>query len=350
MPVIATPVGYNPAAPGSYSPVVTNLFEVPVPAKRRSVTIRQAACATVRVQLFSENGDPIDISQVLLDNFTVIAAFREVIRRSGQTYYATATIEDTGENGYVSFDVPKPVVNNPGIYILEVVVTDDSTYPRCETNGEVVTAITENSTSTVIVTNSHTYTFPAGSSPLVTVGSVLSLGQQLVAELCLLISNTLSFTVERGLFGRAENPYMGPPTLAEVRLHLRDFPETNLLLDDYEFDGAEVALASERCVMFFNESMPPISRKFDTWNFPYRYHWLEGVCYYLFTIAANWHRRNRLPYQAGGVSVDDTSKEKEYLQAAAMHERNWKEWAARQKVSLNMEEGFDTFNSDYSYR
>ena len=350
MPIVGTPVGSVPYEPGKVSPVVTNLFEVPVPTKKRSISIQQGNCTSLRIQLFNESGDPVDMSEMKADGFTAAASFRECLMRSGSDYTVVAAIEDTGSTGFVSFTVPNQVANNPGIYILEVALTDDTLYPRAVSTGEIVSTVVESDASTVITTNLHTYTYPAGSVVIVGPGSNLTIGQQLVANVCLAVSNTFTFSVERGLFGIPDNKYFGPPSLAEIRLHLRDYPECNLLLDDYEFDAAEITLAIERCVMYFNETLPPISRYFDTKNFPYRYHWLEGISYYLFTIAANWFRRNRLPYQAGGVSVDDTGKEKEYLQAAAMFEKNWKDWVRLKKYSLNIEEGFDNILSDYSYR
>lgn len=333
------------------TPETTKLFDTPIPPKRKAVAIQQGTNAYASLQLVDAKGDPLDLSSYYGNaSYTVQGNFRDSVPQQDNIQWEIGNIVSPGTDGQVTVNIPKWNQNNPGIYILEVAITDDTIYHRASVNGEIVQSITSDTSNLTITTTSASYLFPVGSSPIVGVGDILIAKQQFVRNVQLVLSNTFYLAIERGLFGTPDQEYVGPPSIAEVRLHLRDYPENNLLLDEYEFDEAEIAMAAERCIMYFNELMPPIQRKFSTRNFPFRYHWLEGITYYLFMIAANWHRRNRLPYQAGGVSVDDIGKEKDYMQAAMMYEKNWKEWAIRQKVSLNMEEGFAFISSDYSWR
>ena len=257
----------------------------------------------------------------------------------------------TPNPGIIQGVIPTQFANNPGVYVLEFVITDDTLYPRARSNGEVVlTSAPVGTTSYVITTTAGTYTFTTlPVAPVVGIGQSLIQGQQLVKNVVVVLSNTLYLYVERGIHGTADvGTGFGPPCLAEVRLHLRDAPESNLLLDEFEFDEAEIAMAVTRPVEYWNETPPPLISQYDTTTFPFRYYWLEGICWQLFLIAANWFRRNRLPYSAGGLTIDDTGKEKEYLAAAEMYGQRYREWCLQKKVQLNMMDGFATFPSDYS--
>jgi len=314
-------------------------------------------CSQVRVQLLDAQGDPVDLTAYAAGPFTVAGAVRETAQCEYDALYSVGEFDDDMTSGWVSIPLPTSTVNAPGIYLLEVVITDDTEYPRALTAGEVVIASAKLDELTYRISTEgpgvdvfHQYDFALGVLPVVGINQTLVARQQLVKNVCVVLHNQLYLLVERGIHGLTDNPRLGPPSLAEVRLHLRDFPEGNLLLDEYEFDAAEIALCAERVVLYFNELAPVITQQYDTRTFPFRYHWLEGITYHLYLIAAAWHRRNRLPYSAGGLTVDDTGKEKEYLQAAMLHERNFKDWAQKQKVRLNMEDGFGIFGSDYIYR
>mgnify|MGYP003344969451 FL=1 len=242
--------------------------------------------------LFRSDLTPADNS-----NYTVSGGFRETVTTNDVDLIVTGSITSPSTDGFVTIPVPEYISNNPGIYILEAVITDDTNIPRAENTGEVVSSITTNATNLVVTTTysnqTYTYTYPKEYTAAVGIGNTLEAKQQIVKNVCVVLRNTFYLAVERGIFGMPEREFLGPPSLAEVRLHIRDFPENNLLLDDYEFDEAEVYMAAERCVMYFNEISPPIQQRFTTKNFPFRYHWLEGIVYYLFITAADWHRRNK---------------------------------------------------------
>lgn len=134
----------------------------------------------------------------------------------------------------------------------------------------------------------------------------------------------------------------GPVLIPEVRLALLDvyqgtdgWPFSNLL-NDVEFSDAEITLAIRHTVDLWNETPPPVVY-YSTENFPYRYWWTRGTMAHLLQMAARRYMRNRLAYQAGGVSIDDQSKAAEYMQHAGQLLDEYKEWMLKEKVRINME-------------
>lgn len=102
----------------------------------------------------------------------------------------------------------------------------------------------------------------------------------------------------------------------EIRIFLRDTdPAANLLLDDYEFTPEEIRTAMNITVDKWNDTPPDIYRM-DYDRFPYRSILLLGVSSNLLAMAANSYRRNSLAINAGGTSVNDQDKAREYDQAS----------------------------------
>lgn len=160
-------------------------------------------------------------------------------------------------------------------------------------------------------------------------------------------SNVFALNIEKSLFGSLYD-LQGPPTLAEIRLQMRDSdPGENLLLDAVEFDDAEIAACIVKAVRYWNEIPPPIG-EWNSMNFEYRGHWIDAVIAGLYKIAAHWYRRNHLQYQAGGLAVDDLGRAAEY---DAIGERMWAEWqefVRRKKVEINLASGYGCIPSPYN--
>jgi len=141
----------------------------------------------------------------------------------------------------------------------------------------------------------------------------------------------------------------GPPTLAEIRLSLRDSsPVENLLLDEARFSDEEIVLCVRRPVQEWNETPPPI-QTYNTNNFPFRHHWLTATAGYLFRMAEEQFRANHLPYSAGGVSLNDQNKFDVYAKAAQSRLDEWRYWLRRQKATMNLEQGYGGIGSTYQY-
>ena len=306
MTVTATPVpapvtsSSSCADQSTLRPDVTTLYDIPIPAKRRAAVARQNQTATLEVILFDRVGNPIDLTACGLVNDTVTtplarARFREATNIFDDQFEKEGIVLDAA-NGKVSFSLTSTVMDAPGIYMVEVGVLNSS-------------------------------------------GS-------------LLYSDVFDLIVERGLFGVVADSAAegGMPTVQEIRTAVRDFPETNRLLDNYQWDLADIAQAITQSVVEWNVSQPPIPLTYDTTSFPrqWRYHWIEGIKCYLYQIAANWHAANKLPYEAAGIRVDDVGKIQEYLTLAAASQKTWTDWVRRTRAAINMSMCWGSVGSGYA--
>lgn len=157
----------------------------------------------------------------------------------------------------------------------------------------------------------------------------------------MLFSNSCITFVNRGLFGvpstSAAQRNLGPPTIQEIRLSMRDNAGAdNLLLDDIEFDSAEIAQAVLRPIQYWNEIPPPIRPVQTTKTFPFREMWMLGIQAYLLEIASHNYRRNQLSYAAGGVSVDDKNKDQPYSAVSARLLQRFQEMCRAKKIEINI--------------
>ena len=128
----------------------------------------------------------------------------------------------------------------------------------------------------------------------------------------------------------------------DVRIWLRDNdPEANFLIDDFEFTPEEIRTAMTLAVDYWNDQ-PPYIRHYDYDKFPFRSQLLAGTAANLMFIAANRFRRNSLPYQAGGLSIQDQEKHQQYDAAGQRLLDGYKSWVASNKWAMNAESGFAT--------
>jgi hypothetical protein len=141
----------------------------------------------------------------------------------------------------------------------------------------------------------------------------------------------------------------GPPTVDDIRSAVRDYPQANRLLGDYMFSAAEIAQAVVRAVRYFNTAPPDVCwlRTID-WPRAWWMNLIEGVVAELYAVAASYFRANHLPYSAGGVSVDDMAKEKDYLTADQVYRQRWRDWVKLRKSNINVETGFGSMMSPYA--
>ena len=136
-------------------------------------------------------------------------------------------------------------------------------------------------------------------------------------------------------------------SIAEIRMTLRDTdPEGNFLLEELDFTRSEIALCIRRCIDYWNEALPPVTT-YKATNFPWRYHLSKGVAALLHQMAANHKMRNDLPYAAGGVTVQDTIKFKQYLDFYKEYWTEWIDWVRDRKLQINISGGFQILGSGY---
>lgn len=272
----------------SKTPPVTTLFGTPIPERMLALRVTDGTSATLNWTMRTPQGTPVDISDLVSQGCGIVFKANEVTGDGG-VFTIAGTVSDATHGGVRAVLAPT-VFGSPGIY-----------------RGEF---------------------------------SVVNSGGVSV------FNNTLLVVVDASLF--ANNPNIGPLTLPEIRLHLRDSSSVEgLLTDNIHFDDAEIAACIRRPVDYFNEIVPPISQRFSTKYFPYRFHWLEGTVSCLFSLAAEFYRKNNLDYQAGGASIADLKKAQEYDAAAQSRWATFKTWAQSTKVSLNMNEGWGEVASGY---
>lgn len=324
MAVIATPTSHplvqccdNSTSPQDVLPVSCvgqNVVAAPVSAQNgqpvltrmRAVSLMQGQCGVVEWQMIDRDGVPVNLAPCNLSDpespLKVVLRLKEQISLGNNrpVREVAATVSDAA-TGKVSAQLSAGMVDVPGVYYGEMALVN---MPEQEANRP-----------------------------------------------CVIFSNTFYVIINRGTFElRQNNRRGGPPSIAEIRLHLRDSsPAESYLLEHLMFDDAEIALAITRPVQFWNEVPPPLSQMYSTQNFPYRYHWLEGICANLFLMVAEQFRRNQLSYQAGGVALDDQNKEGAYERAGQMRWQAYRDWVRGAKASINLESCYGEVSSNYKY-
>lgn len=272
----------------------------PVLTRMRAISITQGQCATIQWQMHDKDGLPVDMSACDELPMKVVLRLRDQIALSNTSpvVQVDATIV-TAATGQVEVALTKNLVGVPGIFYGEMALIN----------------------------------IPAEEAGLP----------------CVVFSNTFYVIINRSAFDARGGANNGPPSVAEIRLHLRDSaPSESYLLEHLMFDDAEIALAIGRPVMYWNETPPPL-RVFTAKNFPFRYHWLEGICANLFFMVAEQFRRNQLDYSAGGIQVNDQNKEASYERAGQARWQAYKEWVRATKASINLESCYGEVSSNYKY-
>jgi hypothetical protein len=300
-----TPAAVPFAGQSVISAPISAVSGQPILSRMRAVSLTQGQTTTIEWQLHDKDGAPINLTSLgFTNNSTSSGPFQIVMRIKEQValgignygpLQVPATVK-TAATGIVTVAMTANLTQLPGVYYGEMALIDTSN--------------------------------PNVSSKMI-------------------FSNTFSVIISRSTFGNSTPG--GPPSMAEIRLHLRDSaPGESFLLDHLMFDDAEIALAITRPIQYWNEIPPPIAT-FTTQDFPYRYHWLEGICANLFFMVAEQFRRNQLSYSAAGIALDDQNKEPNYERAGQMRWQAYREWVRAQKASLNLEGGYGEVGSLYQY-
>lgn len=277
-----------------------------ISGKTRVAIIDKGQQAAIRWTLQTRTGKPVDLSNCLCVfpggepttddpecvGDRVVARFKDPLEcnRRNTIYCAEAAVLDP-QPGRVVFAVPQDIADHAGIYQVEVALID-----------------------------------PQGRVKTVDSGLL---------------------SVETGLWGSWDQQ-TGPPTIQEIRLQLRDTLGENDLLQDVEFDDAEILHSIVRPIQQWNEIPPPVAT-FRVNNFPFRYHWLQAICGNLLAIAAHWYRRNHLPSVHGSLQIADRNKEGPYLQESQRLQQEWRNFIRAKKVEINIRGGYGWTGSDYRF-
>lgn len=152
--------------------------------------------------------------------------------------------------------------------------------------------------------------------------------------------------IRKGMTGSTDGP--NTITALDVRLAVMDTsPEANQLLDDLEFSDMMIYHAIERAINEWNETPPDLEHRFDATTFPWVEHLIKGAVGYLMQEVAYRYNRNRMQYNAAGLTLDTSDKGPTYIAMAQAARLEWKNFVAAKKTELNMQECFGTFSLPY---
>lgn len=269
--------------------------------KRRAFIIPKGQCGLAQWTMRWKDGQTADLSDCFPTNSSSESTSTSVaesdlsiaVRFQGcDRTRNLATVEATlvdAKNGLVQFQIPETVCRHAGIYQFQI-------------------AVLQNNSSVVFAD-----------------GGIIS--------------------VEHGMWGDT-NQMSGPPTIEEIRMHLRDRPEENDLLAAVEFDDAEILNAIRQPVMYWNEQLPPLPY-LNCNNFPFRHHWRNAIVAELLFTAAHHYVRNKMQAQSAGLAVDDKAKDKDYLAIAMLYKQEWQEFVKMKKISINANSFYGSAGSSY---
>jgi hypothetical protein len=277
----------------------------PILTKKRTVLADKGVCATVEWPLRYRNGGAVDLTSCFpntdgeesqsetsvsadLDTASIVVRFAGC-DRGGSIYEVDGTASDP-TTGKIRFMPPPEVFNTAGIYQLSIGLKDIA-------------------------------------------------GNVIFQEPGLL-------SVEPTLFGDVSQR-TGPPTVRDLRIHLRDNPVENELLGDYEFDVSEIMEAVRYPVMQWNETPPPVAR-FNCANFPFTFHWRQAIVGELLRTAAHHYMRNEYQASHGGVTGNFKAKHRQYLELAELYSTEWRRFVRAKKIEINAGRAFSSLNSTYS--
>lgn len=384
----------------SVSPSVTSLFGGSMPAKARAVALRQAANISIGFTLYDSIGRPVDLTAY--DDVHIRMQLREIINGEPCALAVDALVI-TPEEGTVTGIVPQSVAQSPGIYYVEAGVFQESS-ALVTTNQVAGTGFNQvyisNAVTNFTATACESYTITVltgGVGGVATLGITSSSGTDNVASVVtavfgspttigtlgasatfnldgdratddgleedefvvgqqwtffvqpsLMFSNVLYAYIEPSTFNNPTPNVMFPlPMINDVRLRLWDVdPAANRLINEYEFDLADLCAALERVVRYWNTAQPPIDLAYNTTNFPY--YMPNGYIGYLLEMAAHRFRRNHLPYQGGGLSIDDQNKYDQYFKTSTLLLKEYYDFIRTKKIQLNAEMAFGSITSGYS--
>jgi hypothetical protein len=285
-------------------PAIAEAYENQLTRQMRAVRTKQGACTDLRLNLLDDCGNPVNLEDYGFDAVSDSESsseslstdpyskcrFREASGTVSTTYQVSVSIIST-DPAIVQCKIPPQVMNNSGVWLAEFGILDGD--------------------DDLLFTNE-----------------------------CY-IYNEIS--------GWGGSTVGGLPSVDTVRLSLRDSdPGLNELIDDHDYDLAEIAAAAARVVNYWNDQPPPVRRAiFSATTFPFREIWLTGMHMFLFQAAEEHYRRNVLPHSAGGTTVDDKNRHREYRQAMADRQLEFKRLVMHRKAQLNAEGGYRTLMAGY---
>lgn len=291
-------------------PDVSTAYGTSLLRKKRAINTRAGQRSYLKLQLLDSTGQPIDLTQYNipdnrgsdylqyalsgnagplsdLTNMEHVAARYTETAVGGMIAQVTAGVLDA-PTGLVMCEVPTDITSAAGIYLGEIAILDKSGTP-------------------IFSNECYVYNEP----------SAWAAG------------------------GRSM------PALDELRLSMRDNdPAENELINNFDFGLPELCYAAVRTVRYWNDQPPPVGQS-DTRQGIKHEIWMLGTQLFLFEMAEEHYRRNRLPYQAGQTQVDDKAKEENYNKAYQDRMQRFRQLVMHEKARINMSRGWSSMGGYY---
>lgn len=135
-------------------------------------------------------------------------------------------------------------------------------------------------------------------------------------------------------------------TSEDVQIFLQDYPTSNRLLGKQLFSPDRVQKAIKFAIGTWNET-PPVTNVYTDENFPYKTCLLYGVLEFLFLGESTLEERNYLPYQSGGLAVEEDNSAQAYLNFSNLFGQKFAATLKMLKHSENLDRGWGTISSDF---
>lgn len=270
------------------TPKVTQFDGSPVWEKLRAIELFQNQVATLRLQFVSRDGNPIDLSS-FSDKLTLQYKLKlsEITALDSSLLFSVNGVVSDPVQGYVDFGLNTDNgTGKCGIYLGQYWIE--------KANGDVV----------------HI--------------------------------NQIYISIIPSLLNTSNRPYLfGPISSQELQLAIRgSSPVESTLLQEIEFDLAEIIQSLRWPVEFWNTSAPDIGIYYTTENFPYKFQWVEAAIGELLLIGAHRYRRDHLPHQVAGIAIDDTNKFQQYDQAGMLRRQMYQRFVRNRKLFIDIAGGF----------
>lgn len=277
MPVIGSPIDSGPSSSLHVrQAVVPNIFGEDAKGRKLAVHTIAGVSGAISLPIYDEFGNPLEP----IIGGQIKYRIAEAVKKDVSLYEGTDISFDTATSK-ATLNPPKEITDSPGIYDISVGLFDETETLK-------------------FVRNFYVYNEPSS-------------------------------------WGNATTSAL--PSLDSIRIHLRDSDLVeNELLGSYQYGLEEICAAIVRTVEYWN-STPPLTAS-DTRNFSHPAILHAGLEVHLFEILLEWYRKNRLPYSAGGVNVDDMSKLNEYMVAAQGRKQELVRLIQRIKTSENLRSAF----------
>ena len=292
-------------------PDVSTMYDTPLLRKKRAIGTKAGQRAYLKMPLLDNTGAAIDLTDYgiatgtgsdylqyalsnnngylpdLTNQARVMARYTEASSGGPTVVQVTASVIDAAA-GMIMCEIPTTITDVVGVYQADVAIVDK--------------------TNTPIYSNE-----------------------------CFVYNEASAWGAGRGTI----------PALSDMRLSLRDSdPAENELIENYDFGLPELCYAVVRTVRFWN-SQPPFVLGASTISFPNTEVMMLGTQLYLFELAEEHYRRNKLTYSAGQTQLDDKDKEQNYNRAYQDRYQRFRQLVMHNKAAINMGRGWASFAGHY---